>query len=793
MKKLSNRVIAMILVIVLLVAIPIGTFAFIVYRNDSIDMHRQTAISIAQSLSIFIDPDEFLWAIENNEKNTYYIALQNQFDRVKADTGASFLFAGIADDNLGMITFMEALLPTDTRTADLNTIVPTEVFPPEFFNAQRLGVAGASYAIPSGVDDTTVIAAYAPIFDRYMRPIGVVGVTLDLNYVLADSNAFVLTIALIIIGVLVIIIWLPIIFVKYYVRDPLDRLSYAADQISKGDISLNFKPEKSDEINQIVRAFQKIIVNMDIIKDNFAEAENAIKHGFVYHKLEDTRLEGVFANVLHMTNSIIYEFVDVLNLFTEPIVVTDENLKIIFANDIIKKLTEKENLDVEGLDLNELLNDDLASHPAVIDALKTGEPQLEVWIKLQLNPSKLYDLEFNCIPFGPQGNYGSSGEIYGLIMLLTNISHIGDMQRTSEKINTYRQSRTEELVENIVEAFEKGNLAITIPPSVYDEDTKIAAMELEGIERVVLNATGTIKSYVDEISAMLREIADNNYDISINRKYAGDFGHISDSINMIIQSVSVLIGQIQQVSLEVENGSTNITLSEHDFITNFQGQLKIVDEVTDASNKLMEKANRNAQDAKFASDLSTRVQGFAEEGSHHMKEMSEAMRAIIQSSKEISSIVSVIESIAFQTNLLALNASVEAARAGDHGKGFSVVAEEVRNLAERSDKAAKETAKMLAQSLSHVDLGAAKSVQTAGALRSIVEAASATAEAVASIVRESDEQVEEVSKIRGNIELVHLSVKEDINTVENNAATSEALLTQAKTLKSLVERFIIKK
>ena len=792
-KKLSTKITIMILVVVLFVTIPVGAFAFIVYRSDSIDTHRDRAVAIAQSLSVFIDPDEFLWAIENNEKNSYYIALQEQFNRVKANAGASFLFAGIADDNLGLITFMEGILASDIRTADLGAIVPPEVFPSEFFAAQRLGVAGASYIISSGVDDTFVIAAYAPIFDRNMRPIGVVGVTIDIDDVLAASNAFALSIAVIVLIVIALIIWMPIIFVNRNVGKPLTKLSYAAEQIAKGEMAYNFKAEKSDEVSQIAHALQKIIMNMDILKDNFTAGVDAIKRGHVSHRLEDSRLEGAFGEVMSDANGIIDEFSDVLFLLTEPFIVTDANLKVLFANEIIKKFTGRENQDVIGMHVNEFLNDDLASQPPLVEALRTGEPQLEVWINLQLNPSKLFDLEFNCMPFGPQGHLGSTGEIYGLIMLMTNISHIGDMQRRTEKLNDYRHNRTEKLTQTIVEAFGKGNLAITIPPSDYDEDTRDIAIEVDGMESVVLEATGTIKSYVDEIGAMLREIAANNFDIYINREYAGDFGCISDSLKMISNSVSALVCEIQSVSAEVETGADDIALSTQKFMTSFEEQTEVMDGVTDAANKLMEKANKNAEDAKSANMLSLKVQEIAEEGTRHMQEMSEAMKEIIHSSKEITKVVSVIESIAFQTNLLALNASVEAARAGEHGKGFSVVAEEVRNLAQRSDEAAKETAAMLTKSLNRVDFGASKSVQTAGALRSIVEATAAVAEAVDNIVRASDEQVEEVSKIRGNIKHVHLSVQEDINMVQDNAAISEELSGQAHMLKSLVERFKVKK
>jgi len=212
---------AMILAIILVCTIPLGVFAYTVYRNDSIEKHKNRAVAMVQALAVAIDPDEFLGAIASDEKNDYYNWFQLKFNRAKADLGASFLFAGTADERTGLTTFMEALLPHESHTADLNTVVPAEVFPPQFYAAQRNGVAGASDLMPSGVDDSFVIAAYAPIFNQNMQPIGVVGVTIDANQVLIMSNDFARTMFIIVVIIIVVVLWIPSIYTWRSVARPL--------------------------------------------------------------------------------------------------------------------------------------------------------------------------------------------------------------------------------------------------------------------------------------------------------------------------------------------------------------------------------------------------------------------------------------------------------------------------------------------------------------------------------------------------------------------------------------------
>lgn len=145
-------------------------------------------------------------------------------------------------------------------------------------------------------------------------------------------------------------------------------------------------------------------------------------------------------------------------------------------------------------------------------------------------------------------------------------------------------------------------------------------------------------------------------------------------------------------------------------------QAASIEEISSSVTEISAQVETNSDNAEEASKVTTGASEAAEKGNELMKSMMSAMDDISLSSTEISKIIKVIDEIAFQTNLLALNAAVEAARAGVHGKGFAVVAEEMRNLAARSAKAAKETSELIERSVSKVENGVSFACETNSAL-----------------------------------------------------------------------------
>jgi methyl-accepting chemotaxis protein len=196
---------------------------------------------------------------------------------------------------------------------------------------------------------------------------------------------------------------------------------------------------------------------------------------------------------------------------------------------------------------------------------------------------------------------------------------------------------------------------------------------------------------------------------------------------------------------------------------------------------------RNAGHAEIATALAKQTRASAETGAADMQEMTKAMDAIKAASSNIAKIVKTIDEIAFQTNILALNAAVEAARAGESGMGFAVVAEEVRNLAQRSAQAAKETANRIEDSIQKSERGVAISAKVAQSLGDIVAKARQVDELVAEIASASAEQNQGIIQVNLAVTQMDRVTQATAGNAEESANTAHELSAQAGGLRQAVD------
>ncbi|MDD4347243.1 MAG: methyl-accepting chemotaxis protein [Desulfitobacteriaceae bacterium] len=329
-----------------------------------------------------------------------------------------------------------------------------------------------------------------------------------------------------------------------------------------------------------------------------------------------------------------------------------------------------------------------------------------------------------------------------------------------------------------------GNLGVTVKGNYKGEFATLAN---------VVNSTAEILNHVvEEIGDILSEIAQGNFNILKVREFKGDFGTISDSLNKIINSLNEIFREINTASEQVAAGAGQISETSLTLSQGSEEQASSIEEVTASITEMAAQVKQNAANATQADKLSLTAKVDAVKGNEQMKEMVQAMHDINESSTNISRIIKVIDDIAFQTNILALNAAVEAARAGQYGKGFAVVAEEVKNLAQQSASAAKETTTMIEGSIEKVGTGTKIANNTEQALNEIVESITKAAELVGQIASASNEQATAISQVNQAVEQVSQVIQTNSATAEESASASEELSSQAEMLKQTVNNVKLK-
>ncbi|MDR1703563.1 MAG: methyl-accepting chemotaxis protein, partial [Clostridiales bacterium] len=312
------------------------------------------------------------------------------------------------------------------------------------------------------------------------------------------------------------------------------------------------------------------------------------------------------------------------------------------------------------------------------------------------------------------------------------------------------------------------------------------------IKNSINNTVTNIMSYINEISKVLSELAANNLNQSIEREYVGSFSDIKNALNNIIITLNKVIGEMNSASEQVAAGAKQISDSSMTLAQGATEQASSVEELTATVLAVNDQTQFNAENAKKATLLSSHLMDYAKEGNTQMKDMLNSMAAISEASGSISKIIEIIKDIAFQTNLLALNASIEAAHAGVHGAGFSVVAEEVRSLAVKSQEAANDTTELIETSIRRVSEGTDIANKTDHALEKIVSGVSDISGIITDISKASDEQALAISQINDGVSQIAQVVQDNSATSEESAAAAQELSSQSEVMRGLVSVFKVK-
>ena len=294
---------------------------------------------------------------------------------------------------------------------------------------------------------------------------------------------------------------------------------------------------------------------------------------------------------------------------------------------------------------------------------------------------------------------------------------------------------------------------------------------------------------IERLGTVAEEIANGDLSDPVKVDSTDELGTASAHFEKMRQNLNQSMTDIHVAADQVAAGSQNVSQASVSLSQGAAEQASSVEELSASISEISSQTASNAENAEKANTLTVQASQQAAVGVADMKDMLAAMEDINTSSANISKIIKVIDEIAFQTNILALNAAVEAARAGQHGKGFAVVAEEVRNLAARSAKAAKETTELIEDSISKVESGRQIAGKTAESLQTIMTNVTEVADIVGSIAKASSEQKMALEQIDQGVLQVSQVVQANSATSEESASASEELSAQANRLKETAGRF----
>lgn len=332
------------------------------------------------------------------------------------------------------------------------------------------------------------------------------------------------------------------------------------------------------------------------------------------------------------------------------------------------------------------------------------------------------------------------------------------------------------------QAYQRTRLGMMFMIGAFTLALVLTLMTFMVLRRTVIQPLQQSASRIERIAAGDLTMADEPTGRS-------EIGRLSHHLQQMQHALQQTVGAVRQGAEEIYRGTSEITAGNTDLSSRTEQQAAAIEQTAASMEQLTATVKQNADNAHHASKLAEDASGKASLGGQMVSGVVQTMGNISTSSKKISEITAVINSIAFQTNILALNAAVEAARAGEQGRGFAVVASEVRTLASRSAQAAKEIEGLIGASVSLIEQGSEEVIAAGSTMNEIVDAVKRVTDIMLDIAAASDEQSRGIVQVSQAISEMDKVTQQNASLVEEASAAAASLEEQAARLTQAVDAF----
>jgi methyl-accepting chemotaxis protein len=351
--------------------------------------------------------------------------------------------------------------------------------------------------------------------------------------------------------------------------------------------------------------------------------------------------------------------------------------------------------------------------------------------------------------------------------------------------------RTDEIggMASAVEVFRENALSNIRLEQEGAAQRSLSEQERLRVEAAEHAAAKAMRQATDGLGLGLKHLAAGDLSFQLREPFAPDFETLRQDFNASIEQLANVLGEVAQSAHSIDGGTREISMSADDLARRTEQQAASLEQTAAALDEITANVSNSSKRAEEARVVAIEANSSAAKSGIVVANAVDAMQKIEQSSNQISSIIGVIDEIAFQTNLLALNAGVEAARAGEAGKGFAVVAQEVRELAQRSASAAKEIKALIGTSAIQVEGGVKLVRETGEALTAIQSYVVTINKHMDAIATSSKEQSLGLGEVNTAVNQMDQVTQQNAAMVEETNAASATLAMESGRLREQISRF----